>query len=104
MRSINIQPLLGEIRLICERWGIVELALFGSVLRDDFSRDSDVDVLVSFASDRHLTIGQSLDLQEELERVFGRKVDLIDRRTVEGSSNYLRRAHILASAESIYVA
>ena len=56
-------------RDICQRWKITELALFGSVLRDDFRPDSDVDVLVDFAPDAELSFTHWLGMEEELERL-----------------------------------
>ncbi|MCX5971924.1 MAG: nucleotidyltransferase family protein [Coprothermobacterota bacterium] len=86
----------------CRRWQIVELALFGSVLGDDFRPDSDVDVLVSFHPEARHTLFDMVQMQEELERLFGRKVDLVSRRGIEASRNYLRRRAILESAEVLY--
>ncbi|MBS3917711.1 MAG: nucleotidyltransferase domain-containing protein [Deltaproteobacteria bacterium] len=87
----------------CLRWKITELALFGSALRDDFDPESDIDVLVTFDIDAHWTLFDMVDMQEELKDVFGRDVDLISRRGVESSSNYLRRKEILSSAKVIHV-
>ena len=88
----------------CRRWKIVELALFGSVLRDDFRPDSDVDVLVTFAPDAHWRLFDLVHMQDELREIIGREVDLVERRAVEGSENYIRRKHILANLETVYVA
>lgn len=88
----------------CERWSIIELALFGSVLRDDFRPDSDVDVLVTFAPDAHPTLFDLVRMQQELETQFGRSVDLLTRRQVEQSKNAVRRQAILGSAEVIHAA
>ena len=88
----------------CRRWKIKEFALFGSVLRDDFRLDSDVDVLVTFAEDARWTLFNMVDMQDELQVIFGRKVDLVSRRGVESSQNYIRRKAILSSAEVIHVA
>jgi predicted nucleotidyltransferase len=88
----------------CERWGIVELSLFGSVLRDDFRPDSDVDVLVDFTLDAHPTLFDLVEMQDELEALFGRKVDLLTRGGVESSRNAERKAAIISSAQPIYVA
>ena len=88
----------------CRRWRIVELSLFGSVLRDDFRPDSDIDVLVSFAPDARWTLFDVGHMEEELERLFGRKVDLVERRAVERSENYIRRRLILEHHEPVYVA
>ena len=86
----------------CRRWSITQLALFGSALREDFRSDSDVDVLVSFSEDAHHTLFDMVDMQEELQGILGRPVDLISRRAVEKSRNYLRRKAILESAEVVY--
>jgi len=88
----------------CRKWKIVEFALFGSVLRDDFRPDSDVDVLVTFSSDSDWGVEHLLDMKEELEALFGRSVDLVEKRLVEESRNYIRRKHILSHMESVYAA
>ena len=86
----------------CRRWKITEFSLFGSVLRDDFRPDSDVDVLVSFESDAHWTLPDLVEMQEDLEAVLGRKVDLLTRRGVEQGRNPLRRQAILSTAVVVY--
>lgn len=88
----------------CRRWKVSELSLFGSVLRDDFRPESDIDVLVTFAPDAAWRFYDLNDMREELERMFGRSVDLVERRLVETSENYIRRKHILSNLETIYVA
>jgi len=94
-----------EIVEFCQRWKITELALFGSVLRDDFQPESsDVDVLVSFSQDAHWTLFDLVDIEEDLQSVFQRKVDLVSRRGIERSQNHLRRQAILNSAQVIYAA
>jgi len=87
----------------CRRWKVAELALFGSVLRGDFRPDSDVDVLVTFDPESRRTLFEMVDMQDELSALLGRPVDLVSRRGVESSRNYLRRKAILSSAETIYV-
>jgi predicted nucleotidyltransferase len=93
-----------KIAEFCRRWKITELALFGSVLRDDFRPDSDIDVLVTFAPDSTRRFYDLIDMKEELESMLARKVDLVEKRLVESSENYIRRRHILSQAETIYVA
>lgn len=88
----------------CKKWHIVEFSLFGSVLRDDFRSDSDVDVLIVFESDAHWGFEHFQEMTKELEGLCGRKVDLVEKRLIEQSENYVRRKHILSNAESIYVA
>jgi predicted nucleotidyltransferase len=91
-----------RITAFCHRWGVRELALFGSALRDDFRPDSDVDVLVSFLPGVKPTLGDLDGMARELEDLFGRPVDLVERRAVEQSPNYLRRQKILSTAEVVY--
>ena len=89
-----------EITALCKRSGVRELSLFGSVIRDDFRPDSDVDVLVAFTSSYELDI--LLNMKEELERLFGRNVDLIVKSVVEEDPNPYRRQELLGSAKVIY--
>jgi len=88
----------------CRRWKIVEFSLFGSVLRDDFRPDSDIDVLVSFASDAEWSLFDHVAMEDELSAMIGRKVDLLSRRAIERSENWIRRKAILGSAEAVYIA
>jgi predicted nucleotidyltransferase len=86
----------------CRRWEVSELALFGSVLREDFSADSDIDVLVSFDPDARRSLFDLVEMQDELGRILGRKVDLVSKRGLESSRNHLRKRAILDSAETVY--
>ena len=92
------------IAAFCERWQVTELALFGSVLRDDFGPDSDIDVLVSFDAAARHTLFDMARMEGELKVLFGRDVDLVSRRGVERSGNHLRREAVLHSAQTIYAA
>lgn len=93
-----------QIAAFCRKWNIVRLDLFGSVLRDDFDAESDVDVLVSFGEGAAHGVGELLDMEEELQKLFGRRVDLIKRELVEQSPNWIRRRNILSTAHLIYAA
>lgn len=93
-----------EIASFCARWHIQELDLFGSALRDDFGHESDLDFLVVYATGTKITLFDEARMQEELEAFFGRPVDLMSRRAVEESPNWIRRKAILESAEPFYVA
>jgi len=86
----------------CRRHRIRTLSLFGSVLRDDFGPDSDVDVLVEFEPDTRITLFELVRMEDELKRILGREVDLVDRVQIERSENYLRRKEILTSFETVY--
>jgi predicted nucleotidyltransferase len=88
----------------CRRWKITELSVFGSALRDDFRPDSDIDLLATFAPKPGWSLFDHVHMEDELELMLGRKVDLVSRRAVEASENYIRRRHILKSVEPIYVA
>lgn len=86
------------------RWKVRELDFFGSVLREDFRPDSDVDVLVSFAPEAAWGLLDHLQMETELSALLGRKVELVSRRAVEHSPNWIRRRAILESAQPYYVA
>ena len=94
-----------KIAEFCQRWKITEFSIFGSALRDDFQPySSDIDVLVSFSKDAHWTLLDWVDMENDLKSFFGREVDLVSRRGIERSRNYLRRKAILESAKVIYAA
>ena len=88
----------------CRTHQIERLAFFGSVLRDDFRPDSDVDVLVTLSPGARCGLFEMVRMEEELGAILGRKVDLIERASVEQSENYIRRRYILESEEPVYVA
>jgi uncharacterized protein len=79
------------------------LAVFGSVLRDDFRPDSDIDFLVTFAPEARVSLFDLAELQEELEDLICREVDLVERVSIERSQNWIRRQEILRTAEPVYV-
>ena len=87
----------------CRANGILKLAIFGSVLREDFGPDSDIDVLVEFAPGRTPGL-RFVDIADELSDLFGRHVDVLTRSAVERSPNFVRRKAILESAQVIYAA
>ena len=87
----------------CRRHHIGRLDLFGSVLREDFRPDSDIDVLVEFEAGHEPGLLKFSVMEQELEAILGRKVDLVEREAVEQSENYIRRRHILRSLKPVYV-
>ncbi|MEA3488511.1 MAG: nucleotidyltransferase domain-containing protein [Euryarchaeota archaeon] len=91
-----------QIAEFCKKWKIREFALFGSVLGIKFHADSDIDVLVTFDVDAKHTLFDLVHMQDELKEIFGREVDIVSRRGIESSRNYIRRDAILNSAEAIY--
>jgi predicted nucleotidyltransferase len=99
----DISMLEAAIANFCDRWQIVEFYLFGSVLRDDFRPDSDIDVMVKFAPTARWGF-EIVDIKQELEALFERKVDLLTKASIEKSENWIRRKEILGTARLIYVA
>ena len=102
--SAHIQIPRSQIDSFCRSWQVSELALFGSVLREDFGPDSNVDVLIQFQPQARHTLLDMARMEEELRQIFGRDVDLVERSAVEQSRNHIRREAILQSAESIHAA
>ena len=93
-----------QVEAFCAKWKVRELALFGSVLREDFGPDSDVDVMVVFDAEAHWGLFKFAAMADELEALLGRPVDLLTRHGVEESPNRVRRKDILESAQVIYAA
>ena len=85
----------------CRRWRVREFSLFGSVLRDDFNPESDVDVLVRFADDAPWSLWDLVAMRSELVAMFGREVDLVE---LDAIRNPFRREAILESREILYAA
>jgi predicted nucleotidyltransferase len=86
----------------CRRWQITELAIFGSILRDDFGPDSDVDMLVTFAASADWSLVDHIQMEQELASLLGRKVDLVSRRAIDSSENWIRRREIQRTAQVVY--
>lgn len=84
---------------LCRHWQVSELSLFGSVLRDDFTSESDVDVLVSFATNAPWSLWDLTQMEDELSAIIRRRVQLIEK---EALKNPFRRAHILRGRRVIY--
>ena len=88
-----------KIAEFCRQWGVVELSLFGSVLREDFRPDSDVDVLVTFAKEAQISLFDLVQMKLDLEKIFQRSVDVIEKDALE---NPFRKREILKTAQVIY--
>lgn len=105
MMSFAIPLPIDKLQTFCQQWQIQELAVFGSVLRDDFSLEkSDVDFLAVFDPASRWSLLDRVRMESDLEMLLQRKVDLLDREEVELSPNWLRRRAILQSARVIYAA
>lgn len=100
-RFVSTIP-VDKIAEFCQQWKIQELALFGSALRDDFRPDSDLDIVVTFAKDADWGLLDHVQMQLELQRLFNRNVDLISRRALEHSQNWLLREEILKTARVLF--
>lgn len=84
------------IRDFCRKWNLKSFRFYGSIMRDDFRPDSDIDVMVEFSPDAKPSFFDISTMQEELEALLCRKVDLADRRSVDRSENYIRRKGMLS--------
>jgi len=84
---------------LCRRWKIKRLSLFGSVLRDDFGAESDIDVLVAFRDDAPWSLWDWIEMTDEMRILFGREVDVVEE---SGLTNPFRRQRILETREVIY--
>jgi predicted nucleotidyltransferase len=91
-----------QIAAFCRKWNVSEFALFGSVLRDDFRPDSDVDVLLTWADDARISLFDYGPMKDDLEAMFGRPVDLVSKEGIQQSRNWIRKKEILGSARVIY--
>jgi uncharacterized protein len=102
MKANKIEIPKGSIEAFCRKWNVKELSVFGSVLRDDFDAQSDVDVLVSFAPGAEMTFEGFLEMRSELSAIFGKRpIDLVEKRLLR---NPFRRYQILTNREILYAA
>ena len=99
--QVRVPLPLDLIAEFCRKWQIAELALFGSVLRNDFAPGSDVDVLITLSPEASVSLFDFVEMQEELEKVFQRKVDLVSK---GGLRNPFRRHEILNTRQVVYAA
>lgn len=87
---------------ICQEWQIIELALFGSVLRNDFNQNSDIDLLVTFAENARITFFDLDNIENQFSVLFNRTVDVVTRKAIENSPNWIRKQNILGTFQIIY--
>jgi predicted nucleotidyltransferase len=92
---------LKEIKEFCQKYGVEEFALFGSVLRDDFGPDSDIDVMLKFKPGHGFTFFNTPEIQDDLKRIFGRPVDVIEKGRIR---NPFRRQGIMSNYRVVYAA
>ena len=102
MKKIAIEIPIIKIETLCRKWKIKELSLFGSVLRDDFDpTKSDIDILIEFYPGTYWGL-EIVDMKDELEKIFKRPVDFLNKKSIEKSHNPYRKKEILGSYEVIY--
>ena len=98
----NISLTEEKIKEFCQSWQIQELYLFGSVLRSDFTPNSDIDIMVTFNQNAHCGLWDFVQIKNDLSVLFGRKIDLMTKKSIEESYNWIRRQEILNTAILIY--
>ena len=101
MNLSNLSINKKDIESIAKKWGVKEFSIFGSVLGEDFKEDSDIDVLIQFEPDSQYSLFDLVDLKEELEEIFNRTVDIVEKSSIR---NPFRKKEILRTARVIYVA
>lgn len=103
----RIQKRLGVsfliLREFCQQHKITELSVFGSILREDFNLDSDIDLLVKFDPNAHISLMNMIKIEDELKILLKRNIDLVSKKAIENSKNWIRRQNILNNVEIIYV-
>ncbi len=78
------------------------MALFGSILRDDFRADSDIDLLLTFAPNARQGLLTLAKIKHELESRLNRPIDLASEASIQTSDNWIRQQEILSTAQTIY--
>jgi uncharacterized protein len=101
-KRINLPNLKHRVEEFCIKWKIVELYFYGSVLRDDYRCDSDIDVMVTFEDKAGWSLFDLVEMNEGLETIFNRKVDLVTKKSVEDSENWYIRKQVLDSSTLYY--
>src|SRR5438128_640164 len=96
MTAAILEPYKESIKAFCRRWKIQELSLFGSILGESFNQDSDIDFLVTFYPNARLTLIDWVHMEDELKQMLGRDIDLVSRKAVESSQNWIRKRNILS--------
>jgi uncharacterized protein len=99
MNKISTRIPRKKISEFCKRWNVAEFSLFGSILREDFNADSDVDVLVTFSPNAQVSLFDIVIMQKELQALFARDVDLVEKASL---NNPYRRQEILQTAKRVY--
>ena len=104
MKPIDLGILPETIVEFCRKWKIIRLAVFGSAIQGKLRLDSDIDLLVTFASDAQWSMFDHYRMEGELVELLGREVDLVSKEAIEENPNLVFRHEILGSAREIYAA
>ncbi len=99
LHGVNISE--EQLTAFCRDWKVKELALFGSILREDFGPHSDIDILVTFQPEATWSLWDLVDMRDRLRDLFGREIDLIEK---EALRNPFRRHEILKTHKVVYAA
>ncbi len=99
--NIRIDVPTDKLVSLAKRHALKELALFGSVLTGNFTPESDIDVLIEFLPDYQASLFDIVEVKDELEAIFGRKIDVVEK---TGLRNPFRRHAILGNNQIIYAA
>jgi predicted nucleotidyltransferase len=102
MEISSIEVSTEQLTQFCKRWNVSELAVFGSVLRKDFNQESDIDLLISFKPNSRWGLFDMVEMESELEDIFKKEIDLVEKNAVLNSANYIRRKGILDDTQIIY--
>jgi predicted nucleotidyltransferase len=102
MPAVQISISQKQISDYCRRWKIIRLEIFGSATREDFNPNSDIDLLVEYDPDFHRTLADMDLMQDEIEDILQRNVDLIPKRSIQQSPNPYKRKNILDNSIVIY--
>ncbi len=101
LRRNGINLNYNDILMICKKYSIIELSIFGSSLRDDFNKNSDIDILVSFDENAVISLFDIMDIEKEFSKVFNREIDVVEK---ESLKNPIRKNRILSTREILYAA
>jgi uncharacterized protein len=104
MAKLNFSGYQADLADFCQHWKVAELALFDPVQHDDSRPDYDVGVLVTLPAGGRLSQFDLINMQNELERILSRKVNLVERKALEQSTNSSQRKLILSEIEVVYTA
>jgi predicted nucleotidyltransferase len=90
-----------DVVALCRKYFITELSIFGSSIRDDFTQNSEIDILVSFDNNSKISLFDIMELEKDFTQLINRNVDIVEK---ESLKNPIRKNKILSTREIIYAA